>query len=457
MDARATLLTAALRRRRIASAAELAAEIGVSQPTLSRLLRALGDLVVSVGKARRVRYALLRSVRGLPTALPIYRVGPTGEPRQCGTLAAIDPEGTYLPDAVAIGWPLDQTMREGVFPGVPYFILDGRPQGFLGRAFAREHAARLNLPVDPTRWSDDDVLVALASVGEDMPGDLIVGAQAVEAFQRRRAAPLVPMRLRDRVALYPERATAALLGEAPASSAGGEFAKFTGTIEAQHEVRHVIVKFSPADDNAAAVRWRDLLIAEHHAPAALSGIGVPAAASDIVLSAGRVFLEVSRFDRIGKHGRHAALTLGAIEPALLGLGGARWESAAAELHRRGWLSDDDVLRITRLSIFGDFIGNSDMHSGNLALLQSAAGGLSLAPAYDMLPMLFAPARSGELVARRLVARPPAPGVEAAWREALVAALGFWSRLTGDERISDSFRQICTGNRRQLEELGERFA
>ena len=227
MDARTALLAAALRRRRIASAAELAAEIGVSQPTLSRLLRGLGRSLVSVGRARRTRYALLRSVRGLPTALPIYRVGPSGQPRQCATLGAIDPERVYVRDASALGWPLDETMREGVFPGVPYFILDMRPQGFLGRAFAREQAARSNLPVDPTRWSDDDVLVALVSAGEDMPGDLIVGAPALEAFQRRRAAPLVPVRVRERERLYPERAAAALLGEPPGSSAGGEFAKFT--------------------------------------------------------------------------------------------------------------------------------------------------------------------------------------------------------------------------------------
>lgn len=457
MDARTALLAAALRRRQIASAADLAADIGVSQPTLSRLLRALGHSVVSVGRARRTRYALLRSVRGLPRALPIYRVGPSGQPRQWATLGAIDPEGAYVRDASALGWPLDETMREGVFPSVPYFILDMRPQGFLGRAFAREHAARLNLPVDPTRWSDDDVLVALVSAGEDMPGDLIVGAPALEAFQHRRAAPLVPVRLRERETLYPQRAAAALRGEAPGSSAGGEFAKFTAAIEAQDGVQHVIVKFSPADDNAAAARWRDLLIAEHHAPAALSGLGVPAAGSDIVLAAGRVFLQVPRFDRMGEHGRHAALTLAAIEPALLGLGDVRWEGAAAELHRQGWLPGDDLARITRLSLFGDFIGNSDMHGGNLAFLQSAAGKLSLAPAYDMLPMLFAPNRTGEIVARRLAARPPAPGGEAPWREALAAALGYWSRLADDERISDSFRRVCIASRHQLEELGYRFA
>jgi len=56
----------------------------------------------------------------------------------------------------------------------------------------------LNRPVDPTRWSDDDVLVALVSAGDDLPGDLIDGTPALEAFQRRRAAPLMPVQLRER-------------------------------------------------------------------------------------------------------------------------------------------------------------------------------------------------------------------------------------------------------------------
>jgi hypothetical protein len=205
------------------------------------------------------------------------------------------------------------------------------------------------------------------------------------------------------------------------------------------------------------VRWRDLLIAEHHAPAALSDLGVPAAASHIVLAGGRVFLGVPRFDRVGEHGRRAVVTLGAIEPALLGLGEPRWEGAVAELQRQGWLTQDDVVRVMRLTLFGDFIGNSDMHGGNLAFMQGAGGKLSLAPAYDMLPMLFAPARTGEIVGRKLTARPPAPGAETSWREALAAAVGYWSRLADDDRISHAFRQVCAASRKQLEDLGARFA
>ncbi len=445
-----------MRRRPLATARDLAGEIGVSQPTLSRLLSTLRGSVVTVGKARRVRYALLRSVRGLPMTLPIYRVGSSGQPSQITTLEAIDPEGTYLADAGAPGWPLDDDLREGVFPGLPYFVLDMRPQGFLGRAFAQEYAARLNLQRDPARWSDDDVLVALAAAGEDMPGDLIIGATALEAFQRSRMAPLAPVPRAARETEYPKRADAALLGNAPGSSAGGEFAKFTATLDTQAGVQHVIVKFSPAEDSAASVRWRDLLIAEHHAPEALSGLGVTAAASSVVLAAGRVFLEVLRFDRMGEHGRRAAITLAAIEPALLGSGEERWETAAAGLHRQGWLPEEDLGRVRLLGLFGDFIGNTDMHGGNLAFLQRGPGELSLAPAYDMLPMLFAPTRTGEIVARRLPVRPPAPGMEAPWRQALGAALGYWSRLSNDGRISEDFQQVCSASRQQLEALGDRF-
>jgi serine/threonine protein kinase HipA of HipAB toxin-antitoxin module len=259
-----------------------------------------------------------------------------------------------------------------------------------------------------------------------------------------------------RETVYPERAAAALLGEAPGSSAGGEFAKFTAVLAAPAGVQHVIVKFSPADDSAASVRWRDLLIAEHHAPEALSGLGVAAAVSSVLICAHRVFLEVPRFDRLGAHGRHAVVTLAAIEAAPIGSGQPRWEAAAADLHRHGWLTDEDLARVRVLGLFGDCIGNTDMHAGNLAFLQSSPGALALAPAYDMLPMMFAPNRTGEIVARSLPVRPPAPGMEAPWRQALGAALGYWSRLSDDDRISEDFRRVCDASKQQLEALGERF-
>ena len=50
---------------------------------------------------------------------------------------------------------------DGVFAGLPVFLADARPQGFLGRTFARRHAD-FGLPDKPENWSDDDAIVALA-------------------------------------------------------------------------------------------------------------------------------------------------------------------------------------------------------------------------------------------------------------------------------------------------------
>ncbi len=48
--------------------------------------------------------------------------------------------------------------------GLPWFLDDMRPQGFMGRTFAHTHPA-LGLAADPRHWSADDALKALASAG----------------------------------------------------------------------------------------------------------------------------------------------------------------------------------------------------------------------------------------------------------------------------------------------------
>ena len=456
MDPKAALLMAALRRHRVARAAELAGALGISQPTLSRLVRSLQGEVVTIGRARRTRYALTRRVRGLPVDLPVFRVDGAGRPQHQGVLSALDPEGAYLDGSPGLGWPVDESMLEGLYPGLPYFMVDVRPQGFLGRSFARQHGPQLGLPSDPTRWSDDEVIAALALAGEDLPGDLIVGETSLEAFQRRRVGGVASWPAGARSEVYPEQAMAALRGEAPGSSAGGEFPKFTAAVLEATGMRHVIVKFSPADDSAAATRWRDLLIAEHQAAAALLHLDVPAPASSILSAGGRIFLEVSRFDRIAEHGRAGVVTLASIEPALLGLGEMRWERAAAQLHKHGWLSAQDVRRVVLMSLFGGFIGNTDMHAGNLAFLQTGPGKLAVAPAYDMLPMLFAPTRAGELVERELQPAPPPPGFEDDWRAALEAGIRYWDAAAADVRMSSTFHAICTDSLRRLHQAGKQF-
>ena len=46
---------------------------------------------------------------------------------------------------------------DGLFPDWPWFLDDQRPQGFLGRAFARRGGAALGAPEDLRLWRDEDI------------------------------------------------------------------------------------------------------------------------------------------------------------------------------------------------------------------------------------------------------------------------------------------------------------
>ena len=82
-----------------------------------------------------------------------------------------------------------------------------------------------------------------------------------------------------------------------------------------------------------------------------------------------------------------------------------------------------------------------MHEGNL----SFRPGLSLAPIYDMLPMMYAPVRGVELPERRLAPQLPMPGEREIWMQAAHAAIVFWDTAGNGRRISPAFRAICKEN------------
>jgi len=89
-----------------------------------------------------------------------------------------------------------------------------------------------------------------------------------------------------------------------------------------------------------------------------------------------------------------------------------------------------------------------MHDGNLAFLP----GLRLAPAYDMLPMGYAPQRGVELVERKFAPALPVPRERSTWVQAAEAAVVFWRRAECDVRISEEFRSISGTNADQVERL-----
>lgn len=450
----ADALTRILRANPRAGSAELCAKLGgISRATLSRALNGLGTLVISGGGSRRTRYALRRPLRGSLAPIPLYRIDEHGQGHEIGLLSLLYPEGSCLVNQEGFPWPLDKDMSDGWFEGLPYPILDMRPQGFLGRNFARNHAIDLSVPDNPDDWSDDDVVHMLSLMGHDQPGDLILGEVAYRRFlEYIRKGDARFLSDAQAEVNYPELADTAMAHGDAGSSAGGEFPKFTASRYLDQRKVDVIVKFSGADNSPAVRRWADLLICEHVASSVITNVlKVSAAESAIYQHAGRTFLEVVRFDRHGNFGRSPVCTIGSLNAALVG-GNAAWSKTAQEFQDKGWLSGEDATRVALIWWFGKLIGNTDMHEGNLAFRP----GLTLAPVYDMLPMMYAPVRGGEVPIKLYAPALPLPAESNLWKQSAMAAVQYWQTCSEDGRISPDFRRICENNSRVLAGLISRL-
>jgi hypothetical protein len=326
------------------------------------------------------------------------------------------------------------------FVGLPPFAADMSPQGYVGRTFSARFP-ELDLPPRLPYWSDDQRLLALARRGEDCVGNLILGKESLDRWLASAPAPV------ERSA-YPELARRSAIDQ-PGSSAGGEQPKFLTASEG----RHVLVKFA-GDDGAAAHRWRDLLACESLALETVRAAGLEAAEARWFDEGGFRFLEVERFDRLGARGRRGVLSLGALDAEYGGSGGS-WTRIASKLLEVGRLGPEDARRIRWLDVFGNLIGNTDRHPGNLSVFFELDGDVPrLAPVYDMLPMVFAPSET-TLVERPFTPMPPTADTLDVWADAAHHAQGFWTRLVECTALSDGLRELARRGRSTLEELRNR--
>ena len=447
-------LTTVLGRRAGVSAADLAGPLGVSIPTLHRLLHEQAGRVLAAGAARRRRYALRRPLRGELAELPLYEVDRDGRAERVAQLALVHPEGTWM-DLADTGWPLVDEARDGWWGGLPYPLYDMRPQGYMGRQFARAEHRELAVSANPEEWSDDDIVHVLNRSGVDMSGNLILGNPAFEHWQAGKLLPPEPLKPRALGRTYASLAEHAIAAGVAASSAAGDFPKFSALRDrAGSATPHVLVKFSGADGSPAVRRWADLLVCEHLAAECAGTLpGIESARTRIVGHAGRTFLEVERFDRHGLFGRSRLASLATLEAALLGDGSTDWTRLAERFAAIGLVAPGDVERVHHLWWYGRLIANTDMHTGNLSFRPQ--GLLALAPAYDMLPMLYAPLPGGELPTRTFQPPLPLPPQRSTWTTACAAATVFWTRASQDARISEGFRQACAVNAQRLHQIAER--
>lgn len=402
---------------------QLMAALNVSRSTLRRTLQALDDQVIKVGAARSVKYALRDPARADGEA-DVFRITSAGVLQELGTLVPVCPKDFQLIGASAPH--ADMNTGCGHRSGLPWWLIDLRPQGYLGRSFNLRHGAQLGWPERLSDWGDFQIMRALLIAGGDLPGNLLIGRAARE--QVLNGAPLAPIAHADIPQAYADLAQAAARGHLHGFAAAGEQAKFTAYVQREDgSAKHVLVKFSSAVVSPVSARWRDLLLAEHLALAVLLDAGIPAARSRLVDHGQQRFLEVERFDRIEARGRCGLHSLAALDARFAGTGGS-WPQIVRSLLCRKVVAPDALPITELLWAFGTLIGNTDMHNGNLSFLSEDGQHYKLAPAYDMTPMVFAPSAGGDLPIRNLEPNVGTQVPELAWRKALPLATEFVRRL-----------------------------
>ena len=418
MDDRSAPIRDALAAGPVASDT-LRVRLQVSRATLTRAIGSMAGDIVRIGAARATRYALRDRFRPLPN-IAVYRVTTTGQIVALGTLYPVRPDGFVM------------VQTDGVsthYEGLPWWLNDMRPQGFLGRAYAHRHASSLGLPADVRHWSDTDALRALLASGADPVGNLLLGGLARDHFVN------APAPLACAPADYPRLAAQAISADDTWSSAGGEQPKFC----ALSATGHVLVKFTAAEVSPVSTRWRDLLVAEHLALETLHGAGIAAARSRLLDVGAQRFLALERFDRVGLHGRRALISLASLDGEFVGKAAAPWPVITAQLMQLGVITPQAHAKAALLFAFGTLIGNTDMHAGNLSFVGDSGRPYDLSPAYDMLPMAFSPTSGGVLRDSVSAANLHSAVDGATWRAALTLAREYLARLQAEKQLSQSFK------------------
>lgn len=415
-----------LRREGPTPTAVLLRHLQVSRSTFSRLITAISDKIVCTGETRTRRYAARRSISEIPLQIPLYEIIGT-QSYQIAVLHPLYPQGFYVESTTPIA---------GFYDGLPWFLEDLRPTGFLGRLIPRQYPS---FPQDILLWTNEDVVRWLYNHGADQLGNLILGDVAFEQTLRR--APNYPVFTMEREMHYGRLAEQVMALGIVGSSAGGEQPKFLATRMDGNRATEVLVKFSAPVVDRPSQRVADLLRSEHLALQTLRDAGISASTSQIVESDRRVMIEVERFDRL--NGRRGIVSLQTLDNQFVG-SLVSWRLTAEIFHSQGRISSKTLEQVVLLERFGTWIGNSDMHLGNLSFFMEGGVIGELTPVYDMLPMRYWPIN---MEARDVLLEMPkiSPSYPHLWHQSWALAIKFWSAVGANADISPNFRAIAAQN------------
>lgn len=411
---------------------EIQVATGLSQSSVARQIKKMGDSVIQLQRGRSILYASTCNAFGSDDKLSLGIMDSSGKTILIAFIRPLGSGGFFVEPVRDVSIFLMGEKRDGLYDDLPYFLYDLRPQGFLGRQIAQNMTLQSDdFPPNPNFWTTNHIGRYLISNGDDLPGNLIFGEQAMLRVRRK------PVIVSEKD--YPALAKSVMSGDLPGSSAGGEQPKFT--VFNDESLSPVIVKFSPEGDSESAIRWRDILITEHYAAEVINNNIFPAATSRLFEMGGRLFLETQRFDRTGEFGRSSMISLDAIDREYVGLGN-NWPNVMKKLFKARMVSERDSLSAESLWYFGRLINNTDMHLGNMSL--SIDDDLfRLLPVYDMCSMGFAPKSGGEVQPITF----KVPDIQGAninedqVKTVRQAAHEFWETVANDDRISTQFKDF----------------
>jgi HipA-like C-terminal domain len=367
-------VAALLARGEPLTAAQLAAATQKSISSISLAIQKLGDRVHRIGAARSTRYALKKDISGLAARQELRWLGNQGN----GFASA---HFTYL----AGDWlhvvchTKDGRQQEWLTQHqLPWFLHTLKPQGFLGRKLARWLPY---LPSDPAQWSLAQLLHSLTQISDP------IGAVAVLSTPSR-PAHLHITSLAQRDAQFDSLASEDQTLPPAGSSAAGEQPKFVAYILGQS----CIVKFTPPRGTPFGQRWRALLMLEKLALDILQSHAIPSAGTEIVQTQRRTYLQSARFDRDVEHGTRHIVAIAALHEEFVGDSWTNWVKTSEALAKKGMITAHELSQVASIFAFGHYIGNTDMHSGNLSFFVDdvITPKIHLAPVYDMLPMMWKP-------------------------------------------------------------------
>ncbi len=434
-------ILACLSARGALSARELQDATAMSQPSISLALTALGERICKIGAARSTRYVATKTILGLPAKQPLHRADDAGLLTIFGELTYLSDGGTYLQVATKASWLSPSNT-------LPWFSSPLRPQGFMARQL---NVLRPDLPSNPDDWNTEQVLYMAAQHVTDPPGAFSLGPVA------NAAKSTAPADLIERRAHY-DNLTADIGKTLPASSsAGGEQPKFIVEIsaDAHRAHQHFIVKFSPPHETPFGARWRSLLHLEKLALDTLRQHNIAAATCSIVESATRTYLESQRFDRIGVEGKRHVVAIDALHQEFVGGARQNWIHTCEKLVAKKMLTPESLRTVARIYAFGQYIGNTDMHFGNLSFFIDDVinPAPALTPTYDMLPMMWRPSiHSGALDITPVREPHVLAGYAHEYADARAWATLFWQRAAQIEVLDDAMRDASLASEARVKTL-----